>query len=111
MQPNGFRPLLPTLKMQADAPFPWWNIESRDLLLLMDGKGSTQCYRMVDEQVEFQRSPFGRWESLAPAQLLQHLWVETLVADWIRRRSRFARPQPPAARRAAALSPGPVLEL
>jgi hypothetical protein len=50
MQPNGFRPLLPTLKMQADAPLPSWNIESRDLLLLMDGKGSTQCYRMVDEK-------------------------------------------------------------
>ncbi len=68
---------------------PHWNIESRDLLLLISAGGSTQCYRMVNEAVEFQRHPYSQWEQLAPAQLLQHLWAGTLVSDWIRRRSRY----------------------
>jgi hypothetical protein len=89
MQPKQLAPPLGT-GMLIQAPLPSWNIESRDLLLVMDGKGSTQCYRMVDEQVAFKAHPFGRWQSLAPAQLLQHLWVGTLVSDWIRRRSRFS---------------------
>ena len=70
---------------------PNWNIESRDLLLLISATGSTQCYRIVNGDVEFQRHPYSLWEQLAPAQLLQHLWVGTLVSDWIRRRSRYAQ--------------------
>jgi hypothetical protein len=83
------------MQTKVRPPLPSWNIETRDSLLLMDGKGSRQSYRMVDGQVEFRRRPFDDWEPLAPAQLLQHLWVETVVSDWIRRRSRFA-PNPPA---------------
>jgi hypothetical protein len=82
---------------------PNWNIESQDLLLLISATGSTQCYRMVNGEVEFQRHPYSLWEQLAPAQLLQHLWVETLVSDWLRRRSRYVRaraaePRPETAR-------------
>jgi hypothetical protein len=98
--------------MLMQAPLPSWNIESRDLLLLMDGKGSTQCYRMVNEQVEFKANPFGPWQSLAPAQLLQHLWVGTLVSDWIRRRSRFCPTEAAASNLAQKRAkPAPALVL
>jgi hypothetical protein len=61
-------------------------VETPDLLLLSTVAGQSQCYRVKDGNIEFRPRSLAQWRRLHPTDVLQHLKLQTVVADWLRRR-------------------------
>lgn len=61
-------------------------VETPDLLLLSTDTGETQCYRVKNGSIEFRPRSWADWRRLAPTDVLQHVKLRTIVADWLKRR-------------------------
>jgi len=68
-------------------------VETPDMLMLSRDAGATQCYRVNDGNIEFKPRVIAQWRRLAPTDVLQHFKLQTLVADWLRRRLRPEGPE------------------
>jgi hypothetical protein len=66
-------------------------VETPDLLLLSTVAGATQCYRVKDGNIEFLPRSLAKWRRLEPADVLQHVKLHTVVAEWLKRRLRKER--------------------
>jgi hypothetical protein len=61
-------------------------IPGRDRLVLGFSDDALQRYRVRDGKLEFQTAIDSDWHALTPDEILQHLMLQTPVANWLRAR-------------------------
>jgi hypothetical protein len=61
-------------------------IPGRNVLLLAFADNAVQRYRVRDGRLEFQTEIDSIWHTVAPEEILQHLMLQTPVAEWLRGR-------------------------
>jgi len=61
-------------------------VETPDSLLLSIETGETQCYRVKNGNIEFRPRSWADWRRLAPTDVLQHVRLRTIVAEWLKHR-------------------------
>ncbi len=62
---------------------PAWILRDGDNLLLAFGDGAVQRYRVIGGNLNFQPRMGGRWRTLSPDEIIQHLMLGTAVAEWL----------------------------
>ena len=72
-------------------------IPGRDRLSLGFCGESTQRYGLRDGKVEFQTAIDSEWHALTPDEILQHLMLQTPLANWLRERAGWRVKLPGAA--------------
>ena len=70
-------------------PHTSWTVETHEMLMLGTAAGEIQRYRVKVGYIDFQPKRHLPWRRLAPADVLQHVRLKTIMADWLRRRFRL----------------------
>ena len=72
-------------------------IPGRDRLSLSFADSSIQRYRVRDGKVEFQKGTLAEWHALTPEEIVQHLMLDTPLANWLHERVGWRAKLPGAA--------------
>jgi len=66
-----------------------WTVETHEMLLLGTTAGEIQRYRVKDGHIDFQPKRHLPWRRLAAGDVMQHVKLKTVMADWLSRRFRL----------------------
>jgi hypothetical protein len=70
--------------MRDDQKNRHWVMQTSDELAIGFNDGRIMRYKIEEGELLYQQSDRAAWTRLSPEQTLQHLAIDTVVADWLR---------------------------
>jgi hypothetical protein len=64
----------------------YWIMQTPDEIAIGFKDGQIERYKIANDEVLYQPRREAPWERLSPEQTLQHLAIDTVVAEWLKHR-------------------------